>query len=309
MTSDTDPHRIPAIDARLIDLSIPDQPPDQNAFLIEDIGTQFRIVPSQGNSCGVRYWEKLGRSFEGILRESFGEHARLKPATLRRGQVHPRIWRNGQSVTPIDNNYRCKMLDRELQAARPRIVAFHRIQRQLLDVFDYVTPCKENEPTFGAAIQQLLSIASIEVETLLREAYRLNCPTKLERSSITDWHKLAGPMRLKEWRAKLEHFSDFGDLAPFDNWSESAAPKWWTANNKLKHDVSLSQSANLGAVVNAVCAVRILLEAQFGSGIHDILPDAGLSTLQIAYEPDWTVEEMYFHPLPGNEIAHVPALG
>jgi hypothetical protein len=230
----------------------------------------------------------MERSFEHILRnEWFGEHARLKPTTLRRGQVHPRVWRNGHSATPIDKYYRCKIPDKELQAARPRVVAFHRIQRQLLDVFDYVTPRKANELAFGAAIQQLLAITAIEVETLLREAYRLNCSAAIDRSNIVNWYRLAAPMRLGEWRATLVHFTDFGELARF----------------------FLSASANLSAVINAVSAARILLEAQFGSGIHDILPDAGLSALQITYEPDWTVEEMYFCPLPGDDTCNVPALG
>ena len=282
MTSDADPHRVPAIDARLVELSIPGQSSGELAFLIEDIGTDFRVVPSQGNTHIVRFYEKMGRSFEDLLRvEPFSEHARLRPATLGRGQVHPRIWRNGQSPVQIDG-YRQSVLETELLMARPRVVAFHRIQRQLLDIFDYVTPCKENLTTFGAAIQQLLAITAIEVETLLRDTYQLNCDTKSEHSTICDWHKLAGPMRLAEWEVELEHFADFGKLAPFRNWTRDAAPKWWTANNKLKHDSSLASRANLGAAIDAVGAVRVLLEAQFGSGVRDILPDAGLAAIKMA---------------------------
>ena len=67
--------------------------------------------------------------------------------------------------------------------------------------------------------------------------------------------------------------------------------------------------ANLEATINAVCAVRILLEAQFGPGIEELLPPVGLGDVVITRRPDWSAVELYFPPAQGAPLQPIPALG
>jgi hypothetical protein len=40
-----------------------------------------------------------------------------------------------------------------------------------------------------------------------------------------------------------------------------------------------------------------------------LLPDGGLTTIDITERPEWPAEELYFAPRPGEPLVPVPALG
>lgn len=234
----------------------------------------------------------------------------VTPKKLQRpGQYHPRIFRNGISAEFLSAGSLCKVRPEDRTAARTRCVTFHRIQRQLLDVFEMVSPIKGHEAVFGAGIQQVLTLAAREVETLFRAAFEENCPNTNTPSNINAWYALREPMQLSEWHAVLRHFPDWGAIFPFRDWTTGQAPSWWTANNKFKHEEEMSARANLGAAISAISAIRILLDAQFGPGVEEFLPDAGLTTIDIAGRPKWAAEDLYFAPPRGEPLVPVLALG
>ncbi len=265
-------------------------------------------LPNSENEQSTSMFRHDGKTLNKALDEHFcldGKWSRID-AKLQRGDYHPRIWRNGLSdevVTPTTVHPSMRSI------ARTRCVAFHRIQRQLVEVFEIVSPVRSNAEAFGAGIQQVLALAAMEVETLFRGAHELNCSSRPASASIDSWVQLAAPMRLVQWSAQLRHFVDWGAVSPFQDWTAAAAPFWWTANNKLKHEETKSNLANLAAAVSAVAAIRILLEAQFGPGVNAFLPDAGLATIDIDQCPTWAPTELYFAPRRGAALVSVPALG
>jgi hypothetical protein len=51
------------------------------------------------------------------------------------------------------------------------------------------------------------------------------------------------------------------------------------------------------------------LEAQFGPGVEEFLPDAGLTTMDITGRPKWAADELYFAPpARGEPLIAVSAL-
>lgn len=286
---------------------------ESDAFWVELADGDLLLIPAQRSPSDVQRRTRSGLSLpeeiSNALSSSVSWHPVIPKKLQRPGQYHPRIFRNGISTEFLPARFGCKVRSEDRTAARTRCVAFHRIQRQLLDVFEMVSPIRPHEAVFGAGIQQVLTLAAREVETLLRAAFDGNCPSSNALSNIKSWFALREPMRLGEWDAVLRHFPEWGVISPFREWTATHAPLWWTANNKFKHDDEMSGRANLGAAIAAMSAIRVLLDAQFGTGVEEFLPDAGLTELDIVHRPKWSVEELYFVPLQGESLEAVPALG
>jgi hypothetical protein len=185
------------------------------------------------------------------------------------------------------------------------MLSFHRIQKQLMEVFEVVTPGRENAAAHGAGIQQVLALAAFEIEALLSQAFRANSTSP--KSDMSNWIALAKPMRLGEWEAKLPYFPEWQWVRPFAQ-RTSAVPRWWTAYNKLKHEPDRRWKADLEAAISATCAVRILLEAHFGPGIRSLLIPAGPAEVEITRRPRWAPDEVYFAPLGNNSLTPILAL-
>lgn len=284
--------------------------PDACWVLLSD--GDVHLIHAQRSPNGVKKRPRNGGSLHEEIDFIISSNNSWSPATTsklnRPGQYHPRIFRNGISPEFLPDGPPWRVRSEDKAIARTRCVAFHRIQRQLLEVFEVVAPIRAHETVFGAAIQQVLTLAAREVETLLRAAFEKNAPNFNGRSTIRHWHQLHAPMRLGEWSAVLGHYPEWGTISPFRDWTAGQAPSWWTANNKFKHEEEQSCQANLGAAIAAMSAIRILLEVQFGPGIEELLPDAGLTTINITNRPKWSADELYFVPARGEELRSVPAL-
>jgi hypothetical protein len=221
-------------------------------------------------------------------------------AALLPGEYHPRIWRNGISDAPIlvrtpSEQRACFATD--LPDLRRRVVAHHRIQKQLADIFEVATPVRANAATYGEAIGQVLALAAFEVEQLLREVYRLNSATgrggNLKFKQLA--RELEPQMMLSEWEAGLSYYADWGTLRPFHGWSQSA-PAWWRAYNDQKHSSSGAQTSTLANAISCVVANRILLQAEFGPFVRQLLPGEGIASIDVVTSPSWALAEQYFPP-------------
>ena len=285
---------------------------EPDALWVELADDNVRLTPAQHSPNDVQRRTRQGLSLLDEVSNALSGNVSWRPVTPKKlqrpGQYHPRIFRNGISTEFLSARFSCRVRSEDRTAARTRCVAFHRIQRQLLDVFEMVSPIRLHEAVFGAGIQQVLTLAAREVETLLRAGFESNCRSSNTLSNIKSWSTLREPMRLGEWDAVLRHFPEWGAISPFRDWTTAQAPSWWTANNKFKHDEEMSSRANLGAAIAAMSAVRILLDAQFGAGVDEFLPDAGLTAIDIVGRPKWSIEELYFPPPQGESLVPVPAL-
>lgn len=308
---------VPTVDSMLIEVTyhqfaggVGGKP---EACWVELSGGHVHLIPAQRSPNDVVRRPCQGGSLYDEVCSALSSNVSWKPVTLKKlqrvGQYHPRIFRNGISAEFLPARAPCKVRSEDRAAVRTRCVAFHRIQRQLLEVFEMVSPIRQHETVFGAGIQQVLTLAAREVETLLRAAFEENAPSFTRNPNINNWHGLHEPMRLGEWSAALRHFPEWGTISPFCDWTISQAPSWWTANNKFKHEEELSGRANLGAAIAAMAAIRILLEGQFGPGVEEFLPDAGLTIIDITSRPRWSVDELYFAPARGEPLVLVPTLG
>lgn len=215
---------------------------DVEHLMFEEADGYIVILSPQGEPTGRHKARADGRPIQDVAEETYhsAPDVRLVPAVLLPGEYHPRIWRNGISPGVIGVREARSVKPVELVDLRQRVVALHRIQRQLAAVFEVVTPTDAQRAVVGEAIGQILALAAFEVERLLREAYVANCsPVRLarrDRLTMGDFHALAQPMRLAEWAACLEFYDDWGEVRPFASWTGSAVPAWWTAYNRRKHD-------------------------------------------------------------------------
>jgi hypothetical protein len=283
---------------------------EPRCYLFEDIGESVRLTPQQGTGERIEYRTKHTATPRECLIQWFREPDTVEflPLGMKRGEYHPFIWRNGicaEQTEGVDaESIAVRAVD--LPLVRPRMLSFHRIQKQLMEVFEVVTPGRENAAAHGAGIQQVLALAAFEIEALLSQAFRANSAST--RSDMSNWIALAKPMRLAEWQAILPYFPEWQWVRPFAHRS-SAVPPWWTAYNKLKHEPERRWKADLEAAISATCAVRILLEAQFGPGIQSLLIPGGPAEVEITERPRWAPEEVYFAPLSGKPLTPIPALG
>jgi len=225
------------------------------------------------------------------------DHGPLVPAQLLPGEYHPRIWRNGIDATWIRDNTSA-MNTGAIPTIRQRVIALHRIQRQLENVFEVVTPNTEHAEVYGEATGQILTLAATEIEQLLKEVFVANSDpaqrAHLFRSlNMGALFALVAPMRLREWEARLQFFDDWPAIRPFEAWTNGAVPPWWTAYNARKHDPAGRSESTLINAISAVAAVHVLLEAQFGPGIENLLLQTGTSTLGITAKPTWADVELY----------------
>lgn len=269
--------------------------------LVEDLGDFVRMVLPVGQP-GPHHLQVPINDYRSALRQVFGRNINDRVVTQLhpRGAFHPRIWRNGiASAEPSAPDLPVRSED--LEVVRPRAIAFHRIQRQLADLFEVVTPARSNSAVYGPAISQILATCAMEVEALMRAVFEAN--TGKAESNVNDWHRLLPHMRLDEWQTELSYFPEWSWIRPFYGWSQHRPPDWWTANNKLKHEATRSWRADLGTVIAAAAAILVLLEAQFGPRVTYMLPNAGLAQMTITARANWSSSELYF---PAHRGAMTP---
>jgi len=284
-------------------------PIDDTTFCLEIFDDHFELTPQQASPENRRSQQLDHEDPVDVVKRWFYQRVvSVVPDAMPRGAFHPRIWRNGVIARHVvRDTHPSWHLSADWPVIRPRLLAYHQLQRRLATIFEVVTPAQASTASYGTAIQQVLALAAMEVETLLREAFNANSSTNKPHSSMNDWARLAAPMRIDAWTAKLEWFPEWPPMHPFKGWGPGAAPPWWTAYNKLKHDDSLRSTANFESAISAVAAVRILLEAQFGPGIAARMEDGGAAQIVTTNAPRWLPGEVYFAPRDGANVA-VPAL-
>lgn len=187
------------------------------------------------------------------------------------------------------------------------IRAFNLIQKDLLELFDYVEPSDSNLATYSYRIHQLHLRACIEVEAHFKTILSVNSYRNPSNWTMRDYskleitHRLSGyEVQLPIWRGKI------GVRRPFAAWASGARLNWYQAYNAAKHDRQESfEKATFNELLDAVCALVTVLAAQFASfdfsnTIHWMRqppPDGFRSTIGghflARYPSDWPAEQRY----------------
>jgi hypothetical protein len=176
---------------------------------------------------------------------------------------------------------------------------------QMLDeVFRSVHPSLKNLNAFGHNIKNVLILACIEVESNLKSIYKEHAQNAKRNYSTSDYIKLKPILHLNKYSLRLPLYPDFGSVSPFKKWSEKrGATKslfWYNDYNPVKHNSETHLNrATLNAAVNAVAAVAILIQAQFGPNIPYWREEIG-SYFEMTTYPTWKNKDKILPPLQGE---------
>jgi hypothetical protein len=175
--------------------------------------------------------------------------------------------------------------------------AFYNIIDTMEDFFKVVEPTKENINTFGHRIREVLTVACTEVEYLFLQALKANGYQEKKQYKTSDFVSLLKVYKLAEYEVALKMHPKLGRITPFALWDKEKPTQslwWYSAYNASKHDRGGSfDQASIEAMVSAIAAIHILLEAQYGSKIFDKpLHSHYESCFHTRKAPTWRVVDM-----------------
>lgn len=150
------------------------------------------------------------------------------------------------------------------------IRAYHILQKDLLNILDYIEPADDNLKTYSHRTYEILLRAATEFESnckkiLIANGYRKK-PGDL---NIKDYSKVNVATRLNEYKLFVNTWSNGKkELQPLKEWKAGHKLRWYSAYNAVKHDRKNDfHHASLENVINAVGATFCVIFAQFHSFI------------------------------------------
>ena len=188
-----------------------------------------------------------------------GDHVVELREVKHPGAYYPRMMRENLRFTHQGQSF--------LQDMR----AYQNIQSSLDSLFNFIEPAEINLKTYGHKIRELLILACTEAEYLLLKTLTENGYKEKQRYNTVDYIKCRDILKLNQYEVRLKQYSDLGTFTPFEGWNtchttESIA--WYDAYNKVKHNRNDNiANANIKHLLDAVSAIHILLESQYGEGI------------------------------------------
>lgn len=202
------------------------------------------------------------------------------------GHYYPRIVRKNINFNYINNDF--------LQDSR----AYQNIQSSLDELFNYIEPSEINFLSHGHKIRELLIIACTEVEYLLQKMLVENGYTEKEMYTTRDYIKCKDILKLDSFAVQLNQYPTLGVFKPFFQWDSSSPTRslsWYKAYNAVKHNRgdNIAQ-ANMKNLLNAVSAIHILLESQYGLNIFKKFESytEDRSMLHTIKAPTWELKEI-----------------
>ena len=179
----------------------------------------------------------------------------------RPGSFYPRISRENIFFSYVSEQF--------LQDVR----AYQNIQYSLDGLFNYIEPSASNLSAYGHKIRELLILACTEVECLLVKTLVDNGYEQKDRYSTSDYIKCKDILGLDKFDVTLVQYPSVKVFRPFHNWKAESPTKslpWYNAYNAVKHNRSDNiTGANLEHLLDAISAIHILLESQYGKGIFE----------------------------------------
>ena len=137
---------------------------------------------------------------------------------------------------------------------------FRLLERDLEECFAYVHPCEQHFNVYSDHFARIILMASSEIENCLNSfAAAARCEPK--PSYILKHHECVTGTYARFCEAKLVMPRYSIELFPWEGWSQTAAPDWWTLGyNKIKHDRNGHPDApTMLRAINSVGALLALL--------------------------------------------------
>jgi hypothetical protein len=150
-------------------------------------------------------------------------------------------------------------------APQQYIRAFEVIQKDLLELFDYVEPADKNEKCYSFRIHELHMRACIEAEANCKAILTENGYSGAPDWTMNDYKKLEPTHRLSSYRVKLPVWQGADNVrCPFSSWRSGSKLIWYQAYNEAKHDrYNQFEQANFENLLEAVSGLVVLLSSQF----------------------------------------------
>lgn len=174
---------------------------------------------------------------------------------------------------------------------------------ELNDIFNTIHPDSKNLPAYGHKIRNLIILACTEVEAQLKGIYSENSENTTDNLSTKHYYKLKEPLKLGDYSIQLAYYPWLNEFSPFLNWNEHAPTKsleWYDNYNTIKHDRENSLAlGTLKSAIEAVCAVAILIVAQYGDNLVYWKEKIG-GFFQFGKIPKWEYKDYYVPPFEGE---------
>lgn len=177
------------------------------------------------------------------------------------------------------------------------------LKEMLLSILINIYPTKKNMKTSGNSIKNLLVLSCIEVETQLKGIYRANENNGGGKYTTNQYVKLKNIMQLDKFSVKFPFYPEIKSIIPFKNWEDSNPTKslfWYNSYNSIKHNSAVEfDKATLQNAIYSICAVAILIRAQYGRYVPFWKEEIG-SFFAITDSTKWNMAQRIVPPLIGN---------
>ena len=211
----------------------------------------------------------------------------------------------------VSGRYNTDYVTHEKFARSPAhyVRAFMLLQKDLIELFDFIEPAEDNLSCYSYRIHALLLRACVEVEANCKAILTENgYPKKSSDLNMTDYKMIEPTHHLSSFQIQLPYWSGEGRTRrPFQSWATAKSLPWYEAYNVSKHSRQVEfQQATFANLIDACCGVLAVLSAQFGEndfspGPGALLwegPDDGMETgigkyFRVKFPDDWPIEERY----------------
>lgn len=187
------------------------------------------------------------------------------------------------------------------------IRAFEIVQKDLLELFDYVEPADINRACYSYRIHELHMRACIEIEANFKAILAENGYARPNEWNMSDYKKLDATHHLSSYQVRLPNWHGLEHTrTPFAEWRNNDPLPWYQAYNAAKHSrhENFAQS-NFRNLIDSVFALVAVLSSQFltddfgqsylvtESGAGDGFEYAIGGFFQVKFPDNWPAEERY----------------
>lgn len=184
--------------------------------------------------------------------------------------------------------------------------AFLLIQKDALELFEYIEPSEQNLETYSYRIHEILLRTCVELEANCKAILQENgYATKSSDMNMSDYKLIENSHRMSSYEVKLPHWKGAnGIFKPFDAWKTGAPLDWYQKYNHTKHNRSDAfHEATFEVMLGAVTGLTALIAAQFQEAFSPVsyyrsenataYEQAVGGYFQVTYPRDWPDEERY----------------
>jgi hypothetical protein len=195
-------------------------------------------------------------------------------------------------------------------AAEPEhyIRAFEVIQKDLMELFDFIEPSDTNLQCYSYRVHELFMRTCIEIEANFKAILTENGYARSGDWNMTDYQKCEASHLLSSYEIKLPVWRGAQHTRrPFANWMTGGSLSWYQDYNAAKHSRHGNfERANFSNLLDSLAALVAVLSAQFWTenfspssgflaleGSRDGLAEAIGGYFRVKFPQNWPINQRY----------------